>query len=333
MKTTRYFSGSRVDSRMGDAAKLKRLEIMKGGKLPFTSADRYKRILAKKLAEHQKKASVFNAYSAFSLPGTKSTAAHMSKSARRALEEISKRNALKEEKAMRQMVVIKPREYGGFGRIDAKGRVFDQANNIALRVDAKTGMLKTPGGFSVGKYRPKSWLHESFMREQIVKHSPYHIRLRMAMLQQQVALMYAGQYDNLAHPVTVHGIPAEMASMLASNVYGNAQDISSGETFVSNRNNLGVTSHGVVSNNVWGTFGENVHGTFGDNVWGRASTDIWGGIDAGGMWRSNGPARRIWGSAQGKNYIARGFWALAGLFGFAGNVRRAAARTQARRRG
>lgn len=318
MTTKRFFSGARDNTRRGEAFMMKKWEIMKGGKLPLTNAERYKRILKKKTQEHLAKAQA-NQRHGFMLPGAKAGAGRtVSKKTEQALKEIARRKALKEEKEMRQMVVVKPKRYydskGYFGRTDAKGNVYDEMENIVLKVDLKKGKVKTLTGWSLGKYRPKKMMHTYWMGEWVRKFSPYHIKLRQLELQRQVAAMYAANLG-AAGMVTVHGMAAASAvDMHVTDAHGNTSEamLQTGQ-----RTNLGVTAWGVMSSNVHGTFGENVHGGFADNVWGRASTNIWGGIgDTGGVWGS--PGRKIWGSGSTtqKNYI--GIWGglVASLMGF-----------------
>lgn len=285
-----------MTSGLGPAGQMRKLEIMKGGKLPITSAERYKRMLKKKLDETLLKPSR-TAQSGFMLPGTGKTAGYkQSKKADMAMKEIAKRKAVKEEKALRQMVVIKPRWYRNVGRLDDKGNVYDEVGNLVLKVNGKKGTVNTMGGWKLGKYRPKKAMHQELMIDWIQKHSPYHIRLRQLEYQKKVAEMYAMQHgldpSTVGGMVSVHGMPSTPQEV---------QDQAAGRT------NLGVTTWGVMSSNVHGTFGENVHGGFADNVWGRASTNVWGGIgDPGGFWSK--PGRSIWGSGKPgqKNFIKIG---------------------------
>lgn len=62
------FTGSRYSGGgMSEAARLKRMELMKGGKLPISSADRYRMAMKKKLEEAKQKTSD---RPSFQLPGT-----------------------------------------------------------------------------------------------------------------------------------------------------------------------------------------------------------------------------------------------------------------------
>lgn len=326
MQTTRFFSGARMGHKGGEASRMKKMEIMKGGKLAFTPAERYQRLIRKKIEEHNAKAQA-NPRNSFMLPGAASATKNISRKAQQAIAEISKRKAIKEEKELRQMVVIKPKRYydnqGYFGRVDAKGQVFDEMENLVLRVDRKKGRVKTVNGFPLGKYKPKSWSHTSWMRDWITKNSPYHHRLRQMELQRQVAAMY-GMTTMASSVYGAANIDVTVVDVHGQSLHGDDIRLQN-----ASRNNLGITAWGVVSNNIHGTFGDNVHGTFSDNVWGRASTNIWGGIgDAGGVWGKPG-ARRIWGTGNPnqKNYIAAAFWGLASLFGIGGRL---AARRNAR---
>jgi hypothetical protein len=332
MSGKRIFTGSRAANSLGEAAKIKKMELMKGGKLPLTSADRYKRIMDKKVEEHRAKANL-TAQSGFMLKGATSTASYKrSKRAEQALKEMAKRKAIKAEKELRQMIVIKPRRYydgqGYFAKIDAKGNVYDETDNIVLRVDARRGgVVKTMGGLALGKYKPKRAMHVGMMRDWVNKHSIYLIKLRQMEMQRQIQAMYAMQgIEN----ITIHGIEMsakDLARQIVLDAHGNNTNPAAAEEWQRKhgRDNLGVNAWGVMSNNVHGTFGENVWGTFSDNVWGSASNNIWGGIgDPGGWGKSSSggifgkPGRSVWGSgrANQKNYIKIGVGMVLARLGF-----------------
>lgn len=283
------------------------MEMNRGGKLPLTSAERYKKILEQRLAEAQMKAQMSR------MEGD------LSKRTRDALSEISKRKALKEEKTLRQMVVVKPRHYGNAGRIDSKGKVWDEMNNQVMRVNLRNGKISTMNGFSVGKYKPKSMFHKGFMEKKIVQHSPYHYQQRMKEYHESVARMSGvapgGGLDAYGNPINT------------VDVVGGQLQVGGGGP--GQRSNITVDAWGVRSNNVHGTFAENAHGGYSDNVWGGTSNNIWGGIgSSGGLWGtgssgggglwSTGGTGRFWGSGKEgqKNYLNKGFWGLASLFGF-----------------
>lgn len=341
MSTRGNFTGTRESSSTAAILKqLRKIEISKGGKLPLTSTQRYKMILNKRMEEHRKKSQI-NAYNDFTLgKGQAGGERKMSRRAEMALKEIARKKAVKEAKELRQMVVIKPRHYGSAGQITAKGIVYDHVNNITMRVDTKNGKIKTMGGFTIGKYKPKSAWHDSQMQTWIRKYSPYHLKLQQMELQRQIQAMYQLQQ---AGGVTVHGMPYDPSQLQAqlqhlidaygnlhqqADHYGNVSDHGhAGQLTQGQRTNMGVTAWGVQSNNVWGTFGENTWGGFAENVWGRTNNNIWGGIgDAGNFWRT--PGRNVFRSGVGtgqKNYI--GMWGgmLLSFMGLGG--RRPGART------
>ncbi len=333
MTLRRGFTGGREQSAIAAIAKdIRRMELRKGGRLPLTSAQRYKMILDRRVEMQRAKASM-NPQSTFMLKGAKGLpAGQMSKKAEMALKEIARKKAAREAKEMRQMVVVKPRWYGNVGHINAKGVVYDHVNNITLRVDVKTGKIKTAGGWTVGKYKPKSGWHDGWMQSWIKKHSPYWIKMQQIELQRQIAAMQQLQNQGM---VTVHGMPIEqqIQHLIDSygnlvpvhDMYGNATNdpmgVSGGPNYPGGRGNLGVTVHGVQSNNVWGTFGDNVHGGFSDNIWGTTYNNVWGGIgDAGSFWGNRAtPGRRIWGSASGKNHLKKWGGMLMAKLGFGGD--------------
>lgn len=284
---------------MGCASEIMRIEIMKKGKLP--SADRYKQIMKKKLADDKQKA-MGKKTSLWSLPGTIQQARHMSKYAEQALQQIAQKKAKKEAKALRQMVIVQPRNFQN-GRLTQKGKIYDIAGNLVGQVNTKNGRMSTMNGWSFGKYKPKSVFTNMAIENAIHVHSPYFINLRKQQLLQQQGVVQYG----------VHG-PASGGDVL--NVYGNAPTDPStyyGADVTGPRQNVGVTAWGARSDNVWGTFSDNVWGKSLDNVWGGMSTDVWGGISVGGLWGQKGP--NIWGTGNGHNYLRGVTNFLAALFG------------------
>lgn len=318
------FTGTRSTSVGGDAAKLMKLEIIKGGKIPIPKQERYKRILKKKLAEQREKAREKGSIN-FALPGARPSVEKMSRTTKRAMEVLARKEAIKEEKALRQMVGIVPRRYGEVGRMDQKGNVYDEASNLVLKVDYKTGKIKTLNGWCVGKYKPKSSLHEGLMVKAILKNSPYHAKLRLQKWKDDVAKMYTqmgmGQGAMGAAGSMSRGGPG------SANLHGMVSDPLTGQLMI--RNNISVTAWGVTSNNVHGTTADNVWGGMSDNVWGSMNSDVWGNMspytrgeganggghnvfgDTGGFWGNSGiwsrPGKGIWRSADNRNYIKRWF--------------------------
>jgi hypothetical protein len=116
--------------------------------------------------------------------------------------------------------------------------------------------------------------------------------------------MYSDQQDviNLYGGRTASSQPQEI-----TNVFGTHQD---GHVRSSGG---GVTSLGVVSDNVWGNFADNAWGTSVDNVWGTTESNVWGGLGAGGLWGWKGV--KVWGTGNGVNYLSKIVNGVAALFG------------------
>lgn len=284
----RYFSGGREASRIGAASQIMKIEIMKKGKLP--SKDRYKQILKKKFEEHKKEA-LGPRLQGFSLPGSFKEVKQLSKRAEQTLQQIAQKKAKKEAKALRKMVIIEERKFYN-GHLTKKGKIYDIAGNLVGEVNAKNGKMATTTGWSLGKYKPKSYMTNLAIQGAINQYSPYFINLR----KQQMA--GAGQAWDPAsggiglgsqEVINVYGAPTNTPQ----NVYG--ADISAP------RQNVAMTSWGVRSDNAWGTFTDNTWGTFADNVWGGNSSDVWGGIGTPSGWGSRGP--HVWGTGSGKNFL------------------------------
>ncbi len=327
---SRGFSGSRYSSgngKLSEAAKLKRMEIMRGGKLPMTSADRYKRIMKKKMEEHQQQVSL-------------RSSRVMSKKAQEALKQMAMKKAAKEEKELRQMVIIKPRMLGDAGRIDEKGRVYDVANNLVLKVDGKKkGAIRTMGGMTLGRYKPKSGLSNMLLGDNIKKYSPYFIKLKQMQMQQQMleqqaldaAIAQGGVYSTGGDltAVSLHGGNLYQqggvygpASQYEADVYGNRTNQFGQQEEQHRGGGATVNAWGVASGNIHGTFAENVWGGMADNVWGGSSSNVWGGI-GGNSWGSS-RGYKIWGSGTPgqKNYL-RPLWVFfTTMLGFKGGKHR-----------
>jgi hypothetical protein len=310
--TKRFYSGARdSSSSAGAASKMKKLEIQKGGKLPITSAQRYKMMVEAKLEDARAQSSG-KSKTVFTPPGAKPITRTLSHKAEQALKEISQRKAAKKEKELRRMVPIVPCNYQD-GRLDAKGKIWDVANNQTLKINHKTGKVTTMGGWTIGKYKPKSLMNRMMINDAIKKHSPYHIRLRqIQMLQEQERLRM----------LQMEGQMGLAAQQTLAQLYGNGmQDPNNPEAQqhmdMYQRMGANANAWGVMSGNVHGTFAENVHGGMADNVWGTASANVWGGI--GGGWKGmRGP--RIWnsGAHNQKNYLKPVFAFFASFFNFRG---------------
>ncbi len=302
--TKRFYSGARETSgSAGAASKMKKLEMQKGGKLPITSSQRYQMMMDAKMEEARKENSG-KSKSVFTPPGAKKSTRALSERAEQALKEIAQRKAAKKEKELRRMVPIVPTHYQE-GRLDAKGRIWDIANNQTLKINPKTGKITTMMGWSIGKYKPKSLMNKMMISEAIKKHSPYYIKLRqMQMLQEQERLREM-QIAHAAGDSNAMGLAGQaMLAQLYGGIDPNNPDAANHPHNLDMYQRFGATANawGVMSGNVHGTFAENVHGGFADNVWGTASSNVWGGI--GGGWGAQ-RGMRIWntGSVEQKNYL------------------------------
>jgi hypothetical protein len=312
--TKRFYSGARDTGakKMGEAARLKRLEIELGGKLPISNEERYKRILKKRLEENHSKAA--SQKSTFQLPGTKPVERKMSKKAEQALSQIAQRKAAKEEKALRQMVIVQPRVFSDAGRIDSKGNAYDLGNNLTLKVDVKTGKIKTNTGWTVGKYKTKKkLLTNALLTDALKKHGAYFIQQkRLQMLLEQQRLAALGMEGS-----NVHGTPLASEIFMEKH-YGSADGHgnSSQPSDMNQRTGANMTAWGAMSNNAHGTFSENAWGGMMDNVWGGVNNNVWGGIGGNGWGGHRG--FKIWGTGapNQKNYLKPLGALFIGLFGF-----------------
>jgi len=295
----RYFSGGRSNNgKRSPASELMRIEIQKKGKMP--AVDRYKFLLKQKLAE-DRKAAMGGKTHTFSLPGAKQATRKMSVRAENALKQIAMKKAAQQAKIMRQMVIVQPKVYHN-GRVTQKGGIYDVAGNKVGKINTKNGKIAFFGGFAGGKYKPRSLATELFIRDSIDKYSPYYINLRKMQAMQNGWNPETGQFGiDPNAPLYDHKPQNAQASMhavpqLQGNVHGTHEDghMSAGAQ-------AGVTSWGVVSNNVWGTYNDNVWGTMVDNVWGGAESNVWGGIGGStlGAWKGV----HVWGTGNGKNYL------------------------------
>ena len=303
MGTLRYFSGSREAGKRSPAGELMRLELKKKGRLP--AVERYKFLLNKKIQEAKKEAMLAPK------PGR-----IMSKKAEDALKQIAMKKAAKQEKIMRRMVVVQPRVWHN-GSINAKGKIHDVAGNYVGRVNTKNAKISFFSGFAGGKYKPKSSATELFIQDSINKYSPYFINLRKMQDMQQ------GTYPLVGSPLegNNHNDVINLYGRTASSSYAPQQQRQEeGGVHGANQDGAfrtgggGVTSLGVMSDNVWGNFVDNAWGTTVDNVWGGTESNIWGGLGAGGLWGYKGV--RIFGTGNGTNYLAKMANKVAAFLGF-----------------
>lgn len=173
---TRFFGGmggkgssSRFGSNQGEKkvdslalAKEMLAARSKGGKksTEMSSEERYQKLMAQKMESHKQQLMQQKKY-AHKLPGTAPDNQEMSKSTKMALEIIAERMAKKEMKKKKpDGIEIKPTHIGGMysGYIDAKGNVWNAQQQKVLKIDPKTGDIKTNGlfGRTIGKFDPKS---------------------------------------------------------------------------------------------------------------------------------------------------------------------------------
>jgi len=195
---------------MGAASEMMRLEITKKGKLP--AAERYKRIVAKKMEENKQKALGAAYKKPFSLSG-KMQIGKMGARAEQALKEIALKKARKLAKDERKMVIVEARNFHN-GHITKKGEIYDIAGNVIGKVNTKNGSIVSNTGWGIGKYKPKSMFTNTVITDAINKYSPYYINLRrQQMLEQQMAMAQMGGVYGAMTPdvINVHGQVVPMA--------------------------------------------------------------------------------------------------------------------------
>ena len=259
------------------------------------------------MQESRKQAMMNPKASPFSLPGAKSQQRGMSKRAEEAIKQIAMKKAAKQEKVLRRMVIVQPKNWYN-GSINKKGKIFDVAGNYVGKVNTKNGNIGFFAGFESGKYKPKSTRTELFIQDSINKYSPYFINLRKMQEMQQGMYPIVGPAHEQHHDViNLYGRTASSAPQEVTNVFGTHQD---GHI---RQGGGGVTSLGVMSDNVWGGFADNAWGTTVDNVWGGTESNVWGGLGAGGLWGWKGV--KVWGTGNGVNYLAKISRAVAAIFG------------------
>lgn len=304
--TKRIYTGSSssLTGKIGSASSMKRLEIQKGGKLAFSSSERYRQSMKAKT----KGKSQLNGGIMRNMPTLQGVANRkMSKTAQQALDMIEKKKQLQEEKRLRQMVAIHPRVYPNAGRVDTKGRGFDIVDGQVLKIDPKTGKMKTSSGWYIGKYKPKSFMTHQRIHDALIKFSPHQQRLLALKRAEELAKMY----EQMG---TVNGAPDTSAGTQGfSTPHYDAQgnlviDHNHPYLPLNYRAGAGMSAHGAVSNNVHGTFSENVWGGMVDNVWGSTYSDVWGNVSGNSIWGDTSRGSG-WGSALwGKNSWGRSLW-------------------------
>lgn len=290
--TKRFYSGAKPGGgSMGEAAKLKRIELEKGGKLPFTPTERYRRIMKKKMEETQ---NASNKVSTFQMPGAKPVKKQQSKKTQEAMRMIAQRKAFKEEKELRNMVVVKAGSVGDAGRVDKKGFVYDVGNNRTLKIDMKTGQIKSMGGWTVGKYnsRKRARSH-GIMNDALKKHGAFFIQQKKLKMLEEAELAYQAQHKGTIWGGGSTGGAASQQFMdqhfgEERDLYGRTQN-----DHLNHRTGTNGSAWGAMSNNAHGTYVDNVWGGMVDNVWGTADSNVWGGL-GGSAWSSGGGGG-IWG--------------------------------------
>jgi hypothetical protein len=316
MSGVRFFSGSRDLNKGSVAREILKLEMEKGGKL--TSQERFKLIMRRKMAESKKTVSNGN-----------KNGRKMSAKAENALKQVAAKKAAKEQKILRQSVIVDKKIFAN-GMVTKAGKVFDTAGNQIAVINKKNGKMSTNGGTALGMYKNKDRRTQAILVDAINKHSPYFMNLRKMQ-----AMQAAGLDPKTGRPlnedvINVHGSRGgPSAAMLGGDYRSTASmyfDMGNGgqsaNHFAADKpmffegvdgpRTISNTAWGAMSNNVWGTFGENVWGGSGDNVWGTHNSDIFG--NAGfALWGNKGP--NIWGTGNGVNHLKSVGNMLRKLFG------------------
>lgn len=115
-----------------------------------------------------------NKYS-FSMHGTPpQEEREMSKGMKVAMELMMQKRLKKRAKIKGQAVEIVPKSYGmgaDGGRVDSAGRIMNNAGQILLRIDPKTGIISDNMGMKVGKYNPNSMVSDTKIQNLIKKYT------------------------------------------------------------------------------------------------------------------------------------------------------------------
>jgi hypothetical protein len=326
MSSIRHFTGSREFGKKSIAKEILQIEMQKKGKLPAQM--RYKMIFKRREEEAKEKAAkAYASANDMGKAGRLVSQRRISGRAEQALKEVAMKKAAKEQKKMRKMVIVQPQNFSN-GHIDKKGQIFDIAGNMVGRVNTKNGAMSLTSGWSIGKYKPKSYMTKLLIEQAINKHSPYFVKLRLMQAQQQA--LGGGVHGGFSDPnvLNVHGMSAQ-AAMLGGGMYGNlgqdhgihGRDENGHHTGGSNG---ALTAWGAVSGNAWGTFSNNVHGTTMDNVHGTTNADVWGGVGGNSMWGVKGV--RLYGTGSGENHLTGITKFILGLFGYQSRAAREALR-------
>ncbi len=189
----RFFSGARNNAGSGKSttSKFIREEIRKRGKV---TPETYKRLLQQKL--NDAKAEVKNKdRSSFSMFGkVVQKKREITKGAEKTLELLAQMEVEKALKKARQEIIIEDRRFTN-GKIDTKGRIYDQMGNIVAQVNMKNGSMTTIYGQYIGMYKPKSHLVNTAITEAINKNSPFLINQRKVIEMQKNAASLTATLD------------------------------------------------------------------------------------------------------------------------------------------
>ncbi|NBO18392.1 MAG: hypothetical protein EBV03_04030 [Proteobacteria bacterium] len=317
MVGTRFFNGSRDVNKDSLAREILKIEKQKGGKL--SSQERFKLIMQRKMAESKKVAENKNQR-------------HMSKKAQDALKQVAMKKAAKEQKIMRQSVIVQKKIFNN-GMVQKNGKIMDIAGNQIGQINKKNGKMSTVGGAGIGTYKANSRSVNAAIMGAIDKYSPYYINLRkMQAMQAQgldpktglplnqeamnvhgnsMSAMHGGNYQTgMAGQMMMQQLQEKKDQGVHGYIGGGGADYS--DVTIHGRMPIAGTAWGAMADNVWGNFSDNVHGTTGDNVWGTNSTDIWGGV-GGDPW--GGRKVRIWGTGDGVNRMKSVTKMIRKLFG------------------
>jgi hypothetical protein len=156
--------GKSVDSlammRESLAAKKKGSSGLKASEL--SAEERYQKLMNDKMEAHKQRLMQQKKYS-HNLPGTAPADKELSKSTQLALETIAAKMAKRElrKKQPPKKMEIRPMTIGGSytGYIDAKGNIWNSYQKKVLKIDLKTGDIRSTGFFGkkIGKFDPKSY--------------------------------------------------------------------------------------------------------------------------------------------------------------------------------
>lgn len=182
MAGIRFFGGARNSTggkhktETASKSAAMREQIKKGGRID--PAENYKLMLKNKMKEAKYRTDTKGVVS------KEGETIKRTRTATAALEKIAAMEVAKNIKAARMAVQVKPRRYLN-GRIDIKGRIYDQVGNLVGTVNLKNGSIRTQWGITGKRYDAKSHATTVNIQEIIRKNSPYLKAQRRAMRAQQ----------------------------------------------------------------------------------------------------------------------------------------------------